>query len=130
MTRKPEEPRQRVHLGCKWQGETGLSKGVHWEGAAPAGKPEILPAPPGIHHRRKENLRTAASQPGTGLRGSRLGALSLCDPSPQRSQCRAPASTIPGTGLRAPTCPGWYKTFTLLTSDDRCGRQGEMLPGP
>lgn len=45
MTREPEEPRQRVHLGCKWQGEMGLSKGVHWEGAAPPENQRPSPLP-------------------------------------------------------------------------------------
>lgn len=41
------------------------------------------------------------------------GCPSLRDPSPQRSQVRAPASTIPRSGLRVPACPGWRKTLTF-----------------
>lgn len=74
MTRKPEEQQRRVHLGCKWQGEVGLCKGVHHgEGAAPTKTPEMQ----GPQHfswispqEKEENLRTGASLPRTGLQGS------------------------------------------------------------
>lgn len=69
MTRKPEERQRRVHLGCKWQGEIGLSKGVHREGSS-------LPQIWGPQHsswsspeEKEENLCTGASQPRTGLQG-------------------------------------------------------------
>lgn len=75
MTRKPEERRRRVHLGCEWQGEMGLREGVRGQGGAPTGTPGTR----GPRHSSwisPEKKETRAQVPAAQhrLQGSRVGA--------------------------------------------------------